>query len=73
MCVKGVLRDFKTEIVIELEKSLYLARTNFLTSNMYSICQRKDSSPSPNQGKSTLSRLAEVFSSYNSKVQFTVT
>ena len=43
MCVKKVLKDFKTEIVIELEKSLNLARTNFLTNNMYSIYQQKDS------------------------------
>ena len=43
MCVKKVLKDFKTEIVIELEKSLNLARTNLLTNNMYSICQQKDS------------------------------
>ena len=70
MCVKRVLRDSKTEFIIELEKSLYLARTNEqhvlnLSTNGFIT--------SPNQGKSTLPRLAEVFSSYNSKVQFTVT
>ena len=60
MCVKGVLKDFKTKIVIELEKSLHLARTHFHANNMYSICVIN------------LPRLAEVFYSYNSKVQFTV-
>ena len=43
MCAKRVLKDFETKIVIELEKSLHLARTNFLMNNMYSIYHQKDS------------------------------